>query len=282
MKIAVSGSHGLIGSALRSRCEAAGDTVIPLSRDLSNPIRFEGVDAVIHLAGENIATGRWTSAKKQRIRESRIHGTTALSRQLAASPFKPKVFICGSAIGYYGSRGDEILNENSAAGSGFLSEVCSEWEQSVQPAVESGIRTVNLRTGIVLAANGGALAKMALPFKMGAGGILGNGRQYMSWISLDDEVEAIRFIIDNAAINGPVNLVAPNAVTNREFTKILGKTLHRPTVMPLPGFAARLLFGEMADHLLLASTRVVPDKLQKAGFPFKHGLLNQALEDIFR
>lgn len=282
MKIAISGSHGLIGSALRDRCEAAGDTVIPLSRDLSKPVNFEGVDAVIHLGGENISQGRWTAAKKQRIRESRINGTSELAKQLAASPFKPNVFICASAIGFYGNRGDELLNEKSAAGSGFLSEVCTEWEQSVQPAIEAGIRTVNLRTGIVLAANGGALAKMAFPFKMGAGGILGNGRQYMSWITLDDEVEAIRFVMNNTEINGPVNLVSPHPVTNLEFTKTLGKALHRPTIMPLPGFAARLLFGEMADHLLLSSTRVVPDKLLEAGFDFKHGQLDQALEAVLK
>jgi len=281
MKIAISGSHGFIGSALTARLEASGDTVMPLTRDLAKPIDLSGVDAVIHLAGENISTGRWTAAKKKRIRESRISGTDQLSRQLAQSPHKPKVFISGSAIGYYGNRSDELLNEKSAAGSGFLCEVCKQWEQSARPAIESGIRTVHLRTGIVLAQHGGALAKMLFPFKVGAGGILGNGRQYMSWITLDDAVEAIRFILSNESINGPLNLVAPNPVTNHEFTKTLGKALHRPAIMPLPGFAARLIFGEMADHLLLSSTRVVPEKLLEAGYRFKYEQLDRALEDIF-
>ncbi|MCF7864014.1 MAG: TIGR01777 family oxidoreductase, partial [Kiritimatiellales bacterium] len=198
----------------------------------------------------------------------------------ARSVAKPSVFICGSAIGFYGNRDYEVLEEESEAGEGFLSDVCQKWESATAPATAAGIRTVNIRTGIVLCTKGGALQKMLLPFKLGVGGILGNGKQYMSWISLDDEVKAIRFLIDHGTIGGPVNLVAPHPTTNLEFTKTLGKVLHRLTVMPLPAFAARLLFGEMADALLLGSTRVLPKKLIDAKFEFCHPDLESALTNI--
>lgn len=280
MRIMISGSAGLIGSALRENLEAGGHSVITLPRMFGDPVDFTGVDAVVHLAGEGIANGRWTSAKKRRIEESRVHGTRQLSKQLAGTKSKPSVFVCASAIGFYGSRGEEMLDEESSAGNGFLPEVCKKWEAATRPAEKAGIRTVHIRTGIVLSKKGGALRKMLPPFRMGAGGILGNGRQYMSWISLDDEVKAICFLIDSGSISGAVNLVAPNPVTNHDFTKTLGKVLHRPTILPLPAFAAWFLFGEMAGELLLGSARVTPKKLVDAGYEFCHAHLQSALEDI--
>lgn len=282
MKILLSGSHGLIGSELKRRLESEGHAIEPLSRDFSQPIDFSGVDAVIHLAGENIAEGRWTKEKKQRIKESRVEGTKLLAEQIANNPSKPSVFISASAIGYYGDRSDESLDESSAPGTGFLSEVCIKWENASKAAEAAGIRTVQIRTGIVLAKEGGALKKMLPPFKMGGGGILGDGRQYMSWISLEDEINAISFILREKSISGPVNLVSPQPLQNKSFTKILGQVLHRPTFMPLPAFAARLVFGEMADALLLSSTRVEPRKLVRSGFAFKHQELKHALEDILK
>lgn len=280
MKVFISGCSGLIGSALENSLRTDGHAVGRLPRTYENPIDFTGVDAVVHLAGESIAEGRWNAAKKQRIEESRVKATRQLAKQLAKSETKPSVFLCGSAIGFYGNRGDEVLDESSLPGSGFLSDVCKKWEEASSPAIKAGIRTVNLRTGIVLSTTGGALQKMLPPFKLGSGGILGNGKQYMSWISLDDEVKAIRFLIDHGTISGPVNLVAPHPATNLEFTKTLGKVLHRPTFLPLPAFAARLLFGEMADALLLGSTRVLPKKLIDAKFEFCHPDLQSALKDI--
>lgn len=280
MKILLSGSHGLIGSALKQHLEKLGHAVIALSRDLSAPIDFTGVDAVIHLAGESIAEGRWNAEKKNRIEESRVVGTLNLSRQIAASTEKPAVFISASAIGYYGNRGSDFMDESSDPGCGFLSEVCKKWEDSTRPAAEAGVRTVNIRTGIVLSTSGGALKQMLPPFRFGFGGILGNGRQYMSWISMDDMIQIFMFILNDKTFTGPVNLVSPHTETNREFTRILGKILHRPTLVPLPAFAARILFGEMADALLLSSTRVVPQKLLKAGYRFKHDTLHSALKDL--
>ncbi len=282
MKILMSGSHGLIGAALFERLRAEDHEVERLSRDLSKPINFKGVDAVVHLAGESIAEGRWNAAKKERIERSRVDGTAALARQIAESEDKPSIFISASAIGYYGDRFAETLTEKSEPGSGFLPAVCSQWEAATQPAEEAGVRVVKLRTGIVLSAEGGALKKMLFPFKMGGGGILGDGKQYMSWISLDDMVGAIRFLLLDTELDGPVNLVAPNAVTNHEFTKTLGKTLRRPTLLPMPAFAARMLFGEMADALLLSGARVVPEKLSAAGYTFEHEDLKSALEDILK
>jgi uncharacterized protein (TIGR01777 family) len=282
MKALISGSSGLVGSALRKSLENDGHEVGCLPRTYEAPVDFSGVDAVVHLAGENIAEGRWTDAKKRRIEESRVIGTRQLAEQLARSTVKPRVFISASAIGFYGDRGSEALDENSSGGNDFLSGVCKKWEEAARTAAEAGIRTITIRTGIVLSSEGGALKKMLLPFKMGGGGILGSGQQYMSWISLADEVKAIRFLLENEGIHGAVNLVSPNPVTNLEFTKTLGKVLKRPTILPMPGFAARLLFGEMADALLLGSTRVIPKKLIDAGYGFCHADLDLALKDILR
>ena len=218
--------------------------------------------------------------RTKRIEESRVKGTAQLAEQLADSDHKPSVFICASAIGFYGNRGDDMIVEDSASGEGFLPQVCVKWETAALPAAQAGIRTVWIRTGIVLSKEGGALKKMLPPFNMGAGGILGSGRQYMSWISLADEVAAIRFLIENNSVSGAVNLTAPNPETNREFTKTLGRALKRPTVLPMPAFAVRMLFGEMGVELLLGSTRVLPKKLTDAGYEFQHPHLASALEDI--
>ena len=280
MKILLSGSSGLIGSALKSSLINEGHEVLPLSRDFNQSIDFTNVDVVIHLAGENIAQGRWTKEKKAEIKNSRINNTRLLSEQIATSNHKPSLFISSSATGFYGDRLDSILDEKSSSGSGFLPEVCVEWEQSTQPAEQAGVRTVHIRTGIVLSKKGGALKKMLPPFQMGGGGILGSGNQYMSWISLEDEIRAISFIIHNSNIVGPVNLTAPNPVNNKEFTKVLGKVLKRPTIVPLPGFAAKLIFGEMADAILLTGNRVLPNKLIEAGFKFNHETLEIALKNV--
>ena len=282
MNILLSGSSGLIGSELKKNLETDGHQVTPLSRDFDNPINFEGIDAVIHLAGENIAQGRWTKAKKSEIRNSRINGTKKLSDQLATSPHKPSIFISSSATGFYGDRSDDILDEESSQGAGFLPEVCVLWEKATKSAEQAGIRTIHIRTGVVLTKKGGALKKMLPPFLLGGGGILGNGKQYMSWISLKDEINAILFILNNNEISGAVNLTAPNPVNNKEFTKILGKTIKKPTILPLPGFAARLLFGEMAEAILLTGNRVLPNKLLNAGFNFTHPTLDKALESILK
>lgn len=280
MNIYLSGSNGLVGTAVKKAFEAEGHSVTGLGRDFSKPLDFQGVDAVIHLAGENIAEGRWNAAKKARIKDSRLIGTQKLAEQLAQSEHKPSVFISASATGFYGDTGSETITETSAAGTGFLPEVCVEWEASTQPAEEAGIRTVHLRTGIVMSKKGGALKKMLPPFLLGGGGILGTGKQYMSWITLADMVGAIRFAMENDSLSGPVNLTAPNPVDNKEFTKILGRVIKRPTIAPLPGFAAKLIFGEMADAILLSGTKVLPTKLTEAGYSFTHATLEPALQDV--
>lgn len=293
MKIAISGSHGLIGSELASRLTNEGHTIIHLVRkpsgspneivwdqngNVDNLKQLDGVDAVVHLAGENISSGRWTEEKKKEIRDSRVVSTTQLSRALAALPHPPKVFVCGSAIGFYGERGDTIVDETASGGADFLSEVCKDWENATETAKEAGIRVVNLRTGVVLSKKGGALAKMLPPIMSGLGGPLGDGRQYMSWISMDDEVGAIIHILKTDALSGPVNLVSPHAVTNKEFTNVLGNVVHRPTVLPVPAFGLRLLLGEMADELLLSSTLVKPTKLEQSGYKFRYPELEAALK----
>lgn len=297
MKIAVTGTHGLIGSELVRALIQEGHSVLRLVRNEpydGNEVKWdpekkemdlaglEGVDGVVHLAGEGIATGRWTEAKKNRIRESRVAGTQLIAESLTELKKMPKIFISASAIGYYGNRGSEILNEKSPCGKGFLAEVCEAWEAATGAAIDQGIRVVHLRTGIVLSPRGGALAKMLPPFKMGVGGPLGNGKQYMSWIALDDVVGIINFALTDPHLKGPVNVVSPNPVTNRDFTKTLGKTLSRPTVFPMPAFAARLLFGEMADALLLSSARAMPDKLTTAGYKFKYVSLAEALRHLLK
>jgi uncharacterized protein (TIGR01777 family) len=297
MKILVSGSHGLIGSAFVREAERAGDEVVRLVRTAArvtegavpwdtargrlDPARLEGFDAVVHLAGENIA-GRWTAAKKNRIRESRVLGTRLLCGALAGVTKPPRVVVCASAIGFYGDRGDEILHESSPTGKGFLSQTCREWEAAAGPAIDTGIRVAQLRFGVVLDRGGGALARMLLPFRLGLGGRIGSGHQYMSWVSLDDAAGMIRHAIETESMSGPVNAVAPQPVTNAGFTRTLGKVLRRPTPFPMPAFAARLAFGEMAEALLLASTRVVPTRLQESGYGFLHSDLEAALRHILK
>jgi len=297
MKVLVSGSHGLVGRALIKSLLNRGDTVSRLVREAASGSndnewhpnqdqvdvgRLNGFDAVVHLAGESIASGRWSPEKKTRIRESRIKGTQLLSRALAQASHAPPVFVSASAIGFYGSRGDEMLTEQSAAGNDFLAGVCTEWERSAEPAAEKGIRLVKARFGIILDKDGGALAKMLPPFRMGIGGRIGDGKQWMSWIALADVVGALEFVIGNQALSGPINFVAPNPVTNARFTSTLGRILGRPTFLPVPAFGARLAFGEMADALLLSSQRVEPKRLNETGFRFRHSNLNDALSEILR
>lgn len=300
MRILVTGSSGLLGSALAPFLTAGGHRVICLVRSQSQApvlgeswswdpergtmlsVGSEGPDAVVHLAGENIARARWSERQKALIRDSRVKGTRLLCDLLARYSPPPKALVCASAVGYYGDRADEILKEESAPGSGFLADVCREWEAATQPAVERGTRVVNLRIGIVLSPMGGALAKMLTPFKLGVGGTIGSGRQYMSWIALDDVVDAIHFALTNESLRGPVNAVAPNPVTNRDFTHTLGRVLSRPTLFPMPAFAARLVLGEMADALLLASTRVEPSRLLASGFTFRHPDLEAALRALLK
>ncbi|MBI3300786.1 MAG: TIGR01777 family protein [Deltaproteobacteria bacterium] len=293
MKILVTGASGLVGSALVPFLTTGGHAVTRLVRSqprtgaaevrwdpeagILDTASLAGVDAVVHLAGENIAAGRWTAERKARIRDSRVKGTKTLCETLARLAQPPTVLVSASATGYYGDRGEELLREESASGSGFLAEVCRAWEAATEPAVQKGIRVVLLRIGIVLSPAGGALAKMLLPFKMGVGGVIGSGEQYMSWIGLDDVVGAIHHALMADTLRGPVNAVAPDAVTNREFTKTLGWVLGRPTVFPLPVFAARLAFGEIADELLLASTRVEPARLAATEYQFRHPDLEGAL-----
>lgn len=293
MIIAVSGSTGLVGAALVAALEADGHLVRRLVRrpvrEKEHEIQWDPaagtidaaelarVDGVVHLAGESIAGSRWTEAVKLRIRDSRVLGTRLLCQTIAGQSTKPAVLVSASAIGFYGCRGDEPLNESSPAGSGFLADVCQRWEAETRVAREAGVRVVNLRIGVVLDRAGGALAQMLTPFKLGLGGVLGGGRQYFSWIILDDLVRAIRFALENATLSGPVNAVAPEPVTNRVFTKTLGRVLGRPTVFSMPAFAARLAFGEMADEMLLGGARVVPQALLAAGFQFHFPQLEPAL-----
>jgi len=296
MKILISGATGLVGSAASRALTASGRQVQRLVRAQStagpgdvvwdpaggsiDAAKLEGFDGVVHLAGENIAAGRWTEKQKARIRDSRIKGTRALCDALAGLGQRPRVLVAASAVGYYGDRGDEWLDEESAAGSGFLADVCREWEAATGPARSAGVRVVNLRFGVILSGTGGALAKMLLPFKLGLGGRIGSGRQYMSWIAIDDVVRAIQFILDDDALAGPVNAVSPRPASNLEFTKTLGRVLGRPTIFPMPAAAARLAFGQMADELLLASARVRPARLTNSSFAFQYPGLKEALSHV--
>jgi hypothetical protein len=294
-KILVSGVSGPIGAALLPSLRASGWSVTRLMRgpatgegqiswDPALPLAPEtvsGFDAVVHLAGESIF-GRWTSAKKAKILNSRVAGTLNLSHALAGAEDKPNVFISGSAIGYYGNRGDELLREESAPGAGFLSRACQEWEEATTPAVQADIRTAHLRTGIVLSPKGGALGAMLPPFKMGLGGRVGDGRQWMSWINVQDVVGAIHHIVKNDLLQGPVNLVAPRPVTNAEFVKTLAGVLSRPAIFPLPAFAVKAVFGEMGEELLLASQKVEASKLIRSGYPFRFRDLKTSLQDILK
>lgn len=238
-----------------------------------------GFDVVVHLSGESVA-GRWTQEKKRRIRDSRVVSTDHLAQALAKAEGKPGILICASAIGYYGNRGEETLTEESLSGDGFFPEVCREWEFVTEIASGAGIRTVNLRTGIVLSARGGALKQMLLPFRLGLGGKIGNGYQWWSWIHIDDFVAAVQWLVQHTQISGPVNMTAPNPVTNAEFTKTLAGVLKRPAVLAVPAFAAWLAFGEFAEEGLLASARVEPKKLVEGGFDFKYPELATALQNL--
>jgi hypothetical protein len=297
-RVLVSGASGMVGSVLVPSLKVGGAHVARLARngaahpDVINeelvpwdpsraisPESVSGFDAVIHLAGESIV-GRWTDEKKIRIRESRVPPTTHLAQALAEAKEKPEVFLSASAIGYYGNRGDDVLTEASEGGTGFTADLAREWESATAPAIEAGIRTVQMRTGIILGNGGGALPKMLPAFKMGLGGKIGSGRQWMSWVDVQDVVGAIHHILRTDLLQGPVNLVAPKALTNSEFTRTLAGVLSRPAIFPMPAFVARLAFGEMADELLLASQRVEPKRLIASGYPFRFRDLRSSLRAI--
>lgn len=292
----MSGVSGPIGSALVPALKETGAQITRLVRsrvagdqqsifwDPAQPTSADsvsGFDAVIHLAGETIV-GRWTAAKKAKIRDSRGLGTRHLAQALAQAKGKPRTFISSSAIGYYGDRDDEVLTEQSTLGSGFLAEVCRDWEAATQPAVDAGIRTVQIRTGVVLTAKGGALGKMLTPFRLGVGGRIGSGRQWMSWIDIQDMVGAILHILNADALHGPVNLVGPSPVTNAEFTKTLANVLARPAVFPMPAFAVKLAFGEMGETVLLGSQKVVPAQLAASGYFFQFSSLRASFEHLLK
>ena len=294
MKVAVTGSSGLIGSSLVSFLSEKSVTVSKILRENTkdDDISWKpedgdwdsaftgGVDGIVHLAGENIASGKWTRKKKEKIRNSRIEGTTRLCEHILKLPTPPSVLVCASAIGYYGNRGVEFLNEGSSRGSGFLPDVCLGWEEAAESVSKAGIRVVNVRFGIVLSKDGGALAKMMTPFKIGMGGKIGSGTQYMSWVAMDDVTGAIYHTLTTDSLKGPVNVTAPNPVTNKEFTSTLGEVLKRPAVVPIPAFAAKLAFGEMANDLLLASTKVAPKRLSDSGYKFQYPELENALKHV--
>jgi len=292
MHVVVSGSRGLVGAALVPFLTADGHRVTRLVRrtaakpdeaawdpvrDAVDASRLDGADGVVHLAGENIAAGRWTSARKAEIRRSRVDGTRTLCEALARLPHPPKILVSASAIGLYGDRGAEVLTEKSAPGTGFLADVCREWEAATGPASRAGIRVVNLRFGMILSPRGGALRKLLLPFRLGMGGRIGSGEQFVSWIVLDDAIRLLHHVLYEETVRGPVNAVAPAPVTNAEFARTLARILRRPTLLPVPAFAARLAFGEMADALLLASARVIPARLRAWGYRFRFPELEAAL-----
>lgn len=294
MKVLVSGATGLVGSALGRELEKGGHEVIALSRSKPSSddtirwdpsraqidvSRLEGLDAVVHLAGENIV-GRWTEEKKRKIRDSRVQGTQLLAESIAGLSEKPQAMICASAIGYYGDRGNELLREESDPGNAFLSEVVEEWEAAAEPAREAEIRVANLRFGIVLSPEGGALGTTLPLFKLGGGGKVGSGKQWWSWVALDDVVGALVHALENDSVEGPVNVVAPNPMTNAEYTKVLGDVLNRPTLVPAPAPALRLALGQVADELLLASARVEPAELEETGYEFRFPELEGALRHL--
>jgi uncharacterized protein len=297
-RVLVSGVSGPIGTALVPALRSVGAQITRLVRATSkrsadeaviawdpdkpfSPASVSGFDAVIHLAGESIV-GRWTPEKKKKIRDSRMLGTTHLSQALAQTSMKPGVFVCSSAIGYYGTRGDEVLTEKSAPGEGFLPDVCRDWEAATQASIDAGIRTVQIRTGVVLSDKGGALSEMLVPFKVGVGGKVGSGKQWMSWIDVADMVGGIQHVLTQESLRGPVNFVAPNPVTNKEFTKTLASVLSRPAIFPLPGFLVKLAFGEMGETVLLGSQKVQPTQLIGSGYSFQFKTLRASLENILK
>jgi uncharacterized protein (TIGR01777 family) len=286
VRVLITGSSGLIGSALRTRLAADGHKYESLRRGPTwdpesgriDPQAVEGFDAVVHLAGAGLGDHRWTAAHKRRVLDSRVNGTGALARALAGGTDAPRVMVSSSAVGYYGNRGDEVLTEESTPGDDFLAEVCKGWEAATRPAAEAGVRVVRLRTGIVLSGSGGALKPLLRLARLGLAGRLGSGRQYWSWISIDDEVAAIVHALQTDTLAGAVNATAPNPVTNGEFIKTLGRVLRRPTLLPAPRFGLALVMGrEMADIMLLAGQRVIPAQLQASGFEFAHPELEGAL-----
>ncbi len=295
MKVAITGSTGLVGRSLTALLGAGGDHVVPMvrTRDVGRDGVFwdpqsgnvdlnhlAGVDAVVHLAGENIAGKRWNGRVKAAIRDSRVQGTKSIAQICATLPRNPDVLVCASAVGFYGDRGDEELTESSDAGVGFLSDVCQEWESAAEPAREAGIRVVHMRFGVVLSPLGGALEKMLLPYKLGGGGPIAGGQQWIPWISIDDACGAIQHAIVTTDLEGPVNTVAPNPVTNADYATTLGGVLGRPAVVPMPGLVAKIAFGEMAKHLLLGSTRALPKRLTSSGYRFQHPKLDGALKHL--
>ncbi|MBD3422465.1 MAG: TIGR01777 family protein [Chitinivibrionales bacterium] len=294
MKILISGATGLIGGYLVPHLQKCEHALTALTRSKAelphikwnpatgaiDPSQLEGFDAVIHLAGESIAGGRWTPAKKKRIVSSRHAGTRLLCETLASLRSKPDVLVSASGIGYYGDRGDETLTEASAVGNSFLSRVCTHWEESCESARKAGIRVVNLRQGVILTKKGGALQKMLLPFRAGAGGPIGDGKQYMSWIDIEDIVKIYDFALTHSSLEGAVNATAPHPVTNTDFVKTLGKAVHRPAVIPLPAFIVRLIFGELGEELLLAGANVLPNKLKRQGYHFAYDKLAPSLQHV--
>lgn len=299
MKILITGASGLIGTALQSSFKEKGYEMVIAGRkpsDDPNHIiwdadkgfaaedlkKLEGLDAIIHLAGEPIGDWRWTDDKKRRIRDSRVNGTRTIIEAISKLKNKPKTLISSSGVGYYGDRGDEILNERGGVGDTFLAEICRDWEAEARKAENYGVRVVLTRNGVVLSKDGGALATMMMPFSLGLGGVAGSGKQWLSWLSLEDMVGALNFVLENEDIEGAVNVVSPNPVTNEEFTKTLGEAIHRPTFLPLPKFAVDLVMGEMGDALLLDSARAVPKKLEDAGYEFKYPVLKAALENAVK
>ena len=295
MKILISGASGLVGTHLIPTLKAKGHEIFRLVRKTpkaadeiqwdsekgfseSERAKLENFDAVVHLAGDNVASENWSAEKKRKIRDSRVVGTRVLVEALKQAQNPPKILVSASATGFYGSRADEILTEDSAKGTGFLSEVCSEWENESSKAAEFGARVVMPRIGIVLAKDGGALEKMLTPFKFGVGGRIGSGKQWMSWIALEDLIRVIHFALENENLRGAVNATAPNPVTNEDFTRTFGKVLHRPTILPVPEFAVKLMFGEMGETLLLEGSRVLPKRLPENGFEFKFTNLEEAMK----
>jgi uncharacterized protein (TIGR01777 family) len=294
MRLLISGSHGLVGTGLVPRLRDAGHEVFPLLRNQAKadeihwepatgvihfPPAIKGFDAVIHLAGENIANRRWSNSQKLKIQESRIEVTKRLSSTLITLSSPPSIFIAASAIGFYGNRGDEILTEKKAAGTGFLSEVVRSWEGASEILASIGTRVVHLRFGVILSRQGGVLARLLPLFKAGLGGNVGSGSQWMSWIHLEDALRIISYSLENTQLSGVLNAVSPNPVRNEKFTKTLAEILRRPAILNVPAFALKLALGEMAEELLLASQRVLPDRLLKDGFSFKFSGLESALNE---
>ena len=292
MKVLITGASGLIGTALqrsfavkgcemllagRGEPKSANEIQFEAETGFGEPERLDGIDVAINLAGEPIS-GRWTDEKKRKIRDSRVHGARTVVEALSQLKSKPKVLVSASGIGYYGDRGDDVMTEMSGAGDTFLANVCRDWEAEARRAEDLGIRTVLLRTGVVLSKDGGALAEMLTPFKFGVGGIIGSGKQWMSWIALEDIVSVYERAVEDETMRGAFNACSPDPVTNERFTKVMGKVLYRPTILPLPEFAVNFLFGEMGDALLLDSTRATPKRLQDIGFEFKFTDLESALK----